>query len=204
MPHPSVVPARLHVPAAPADGFFERRSRRTIRTSGSPNTPRTVALARKPANEYPSDRRRCRFPDLAMPQHAKIQPRKNCKKGPIHKRFRRHDPSKSPTRFPEDPENHALELIGKFRRFEICSVSTTTGINRSIFLSGADGSTSFSFKKDRHEATHQVSRMVGSWNAVKSLWASGCMNAVKVAIPSLSSDKSWIECAFHRPSAPRV
>jgi hypothetical protein len=33
------------------------------------------------------------------------------------------------------------------------AVSTTTGINRSIFLSGADGSTSFSFKKDRHEAT---------------------------------------------------
>src|SRR6266480_8015220 len=103
MPHPSVVPARLHVPAAPTDGFFERRSRRTIRTSGSPNTPRTVALARKPANEYPSDRRRCRFPDLAMPQNAKIQPPQKLKKGLIHNRFRRYDPSKSPTRFPEDP-----------------------------------------------------------------------------------------------------
>ena len=51
---------------------------------------------------------------------------------------------------------------------------------------------------------HQASRMVGNWNAVKSLWASGCMNAMKVAIPSLSSDRSCSECAFQRPSAPRV
>src|SRR6185437_11742352 len=50
----------------------------------------------------------------------------------------------------------------------------------------------------------QVSRMVGSWNAVKSLCASGCMYAVRVEIPSLSSDRIWIECAFQRPSAPRL
>ena len=72
--HPPVVPAVPDQSATPANRFFERRSRHTIRTSGSPNTPRTVALARKPANEYPSDRRRSRFPDLAIPQHAKIKP----------------------------------------------------------------------------------------------------------------------------------
>src|SRR5580692_11254605 len=72
--HPPVVPAVPDPPAAAANGFFERRSSRTIRTSGSPNTPRTVAFARKPANEYPSDRRRGRFPDLAISQHAKIEP----------------------------------------------------------------------------------------------------------------------------------
>src|SRR5271170_5909321 len=36
-PHPPVVPARLHLTADVADGFFERRSSLTIRTSGSPN-----------------------------------------------------------------------------------------------------------------------------------------------------------------------
>jgi len=46
-----VVPAGLHPSALAAGCFFERRSRVTIRTSRSPNTPRTVACARKPANE---------------------------------------------------------------------------------------------------------------------------------------------------------
>jgi hypothetical protein len=74
LPHPPVVPTVVAPPATAANRFFERRSSRTIRTSGSPNTPRTVAFARKPPNEYPSDRRRCRFPDLAISQHAKIEP----------------------------------------------------------------------------------------------------------------------------------
>src|SRR6202035_4462331 len=102
--HPPVVPAVPDPPATATNRFFERRSSRTIRTSGSPNTPRTVAFARKPANEYPSDRRRGRFPDLAISQHAKIEPPSKPRKVPIHKHFRRYDPSKSPTRFPEDPE----------------------------------------------------------------------------------------------------
>ena len=81
LPHPPVVPAVPDLPATAANRFFERRSRRNIRTSGSPNTPRRVSFARNPANEYPSDRRRCRFPDSAIPQHAKInhpsKPRKS-------------------------------------------------------------------------------------------------------------------------------
>src|SRR5262249_39086596 len=76
-----------------------------IRTFGSPNTPRTVALARKSANEYPSDRRRCRFLDSAIAQRAKIERTSKLKKAAIHKPFHRYDPSKSPTRFPEDPVN---------------------------------------------------------------------------------------------------
>jgi hypothetical protein len=71
LPHPPIVPAVPDPSATAANRFFERRSRRTIRSSGSPNTPRTVAFTRKPANEYPSDRRRCRFPDfghLSMPK----------------------------------------------------------------------------------------------------------------------------------------
>jgi hypothetical protein len=103
LPHLTVVPAVLDPSATTASRFFERRSRCTIRTLGSPNTPRTVALARKPANEYPSDRRRCRFPDSAIAQRAKIERPSKLTKASIHKHFHRYDPSKSPTRFPEDP-----------------------------------------------------------------------------------------------------
>src|SRR5208337_4143029 len=74
-----------------------------------PNTPRTLAAARKPANEYPSDRRRCRFFDLGIPQHAKIERTSNLKKAPIHKLICRYDPLKSPTRFPEDPKIICIE-----------------------------------------------------------------------------------------------
>ena len=74
LPHPSIVPAIVDPPTTAANRFFERRSSRTIRTSGSPNTPRTVAFARKPTNEYPSDRRRCRFAERAISQHGKIEP----------------------------------------------------------------------------------------------------------------------------------
>src|SRR5258708_15682 len=74
LPHPPIVPAVVDPPTTAANRFFERRSSRTIRTSGSPNTPRTLAFARKHANEYPSDRRRRRFADWAISQHAKIEP----------------------------------------------------------------------------------------------------------------------------------
>jgi hypothetical protein len=51
-----VVPDRLDPAATIANRFFECRSRRTIRAFGSPNTPRTVALARKPTNNiHPRD-----------------------------------------------------------------------------------------------------------------------------------------------------
>jgi hypothetical protein len=65
--HPKVVPALPDLLATAANRFFERRSRRNIRTFGSPNTPRRASFARKPSNEYPSDRRRCRFPDSTIP-----------------------------------------------------------------------------------------------------------------------------------------
>ena len=73
LPNPPVVPAVPDPPATTANRFFDRRSSRNIRTSGSPNTPRRVSFARKLRNEYPSDRRRCRFPDSTIPQHDKIK-----------------------------------------------------------------------------------------------------------------------------------
>jgi hypothetical protein len=57
-----------------------------------------------PANSrVPSDRLRCRFPDSAIAQRAKIEQPSKLTKASVHKHFRRYDPSKSPTRFPEDP-----------------------------------------------------------------------------------------------------
>ena len=102
-PHPPVVPPCLPLTAAIADGFFERRSSLTTRTSGSPNTPRTVACARKPANEYPSDRRCCQLPSCAMLHHAGFRRRSKPQKPYNHACFRSYDPSKPPTRSPEDP-----------------------------------------------------------------------------------------------------
>src|SRR6185295_19303431 len=49
--NPTVVPALLRSPAAAADSFFERRCRLTMRTSGSPNTPRTKKLSAAAAGE---------------------------------------------------------------------------------------------------------------------------------------------------------
>jgi hypothetical protein len=61
-----------------------------IRTVGSPNTPRTVSFARKPANEYPSDRRPCRLPDLPIPHHAQLQRSSKRRKAVTRASF--HDP----------------------------------------------------------------------------------------------------------------
>ena len=76
----------------------------TIRTSGSPKTPRTLSLARKPANEYPSDSRRRRLPDFAIPHDAEFQRRSKPPKAHVHRTLHGFNPPKSPTRFPEDPE----------------------------------------------------------------------------------------------------
>ncbi|HEY6257042.1 MAG TPA: hypothetical protein VIY51_14750 [Xanthobacteraceae bacterium] len=61
----------------------------------------------------------------------------------------------SKNRIPDPSENRALEFKGEFRRFGICSVSTTIGTNRAIFFSdGRQGIDAAAPKKDRHEAIH--------------------------------------------------
>ena len=102
LPGASVVPTRLRFPATATNRFFERRSRLTILTSGSPKTPRTVSRVRNPAKQYPSDSRR-RLQDFPIPHLAKFPASQNPSETPYPQRFRRYDPSKSPTRFPEDP-----------------------------------------------------------------------------------------------------
>jgi hypothetical protein len=76
----------------------------TIRTSGSPNTPRTVSRARKPENEYPSDSRRRPLPDFAIPHDAKFPRRSKSPKAYVHRTLHGFNTPKSPTRFPEDPK----------------------------------------------------------------------------------------------------
>ena len=94
--YPPIVPALLDPSATPADRFFERRSRLTIRTAGSPKTPRTACFVRKPANQYPSDRRRRRLAVLVIPHHAKFQHRSKPIKANIRRLFRRFDPKNRP------------------------------------------------------------------------------------------------------------
>ena len=62
---------------------LKRRCRLTKRTSGSPNTPRTNSSGRKPANRYPSDRRRRRFRSLPT-----LQRDKNPRRSKSRKRIR--------------------------------------------------------------------------------------------------------------------
>jgi hypothetical protein len=58
LPTASVIEAAMGRPAGAAARLFARRDSSTIRTSGSPKRPRTVALARKPGKQYPSTSRR--------------------------------------------------------------------------------------------------------------------------------------------------
>jgi len=64
--HLAVVPTLLDAPAAPADGFFERRLSVITRAFGSPKMPHTVGPGRKPGNEYVSQSRRLRFNGRAI------------------------------------------------------------------------------------------------------------------------------------------
>ena len=83
---------------------LKRRCRLTKRTSGSPNTPRTNSSGRKPANRYPSDRRRRRFRSLPILQRDKNPRRSKSRKPIIHK---------LPARFPF--QNRPLDSLK--RRF---------------------------------------------------------------------------------------
>src|SRR4030095_2242706 len=61
VPYPAhlvIVERAVNAPTGATDGFFPRRWSRRIRTPGSPKTPRTVALGRKPWKRYVSARRR--------------------------------------------------------------------------------------------------------------------------------------------------
>jgi hypothetical protein len=54
----AIVPPGMFSSARPAGRFFERRTSVTMRACGSPNTPRTSSMARKPGNRYASSKRR--------------------------------------------------------------------------------------------------------------------------------------------------
>jgi hypothetical protein len=77
-------------------------------------------------------------------------------------------PRTSKNRIPDPSEYRALEFKGEFRRFGCWSISTTIGINRSIFsLTAADEPTTCNSKKDRHEAIHDRSASRGGYRFAK-------------------------------------
>src|ERR1700758_2840153 len=66
LPDLAVVPPHLDAATASTRCFFDRRFKVTMRTFGSPKTPRTTGSARNPSNEYVSQSRRRRFDSLAI------------------------------------------------------------------------------------------------------------------------------------------
>src|SRR5215475_771225 len=66
LPDLAVVPSHLDAATAPTRCFFDRRFKVTMRTFGSPKTPRTTGSARNPSNEYVSQSRRRRFDSLTI------------------------------------------------------------------------------------------------------------------------------------------
>jgi hypothetical protein len=62
----------MHAVTTSANRFFERRFSVTMRTFGSPNTPRTIGSARNPSNEYVSQIRRARFDVFAIHNSCQI------------------------------------------------------------------------------------------------------------------------------------
>ncbi|HYS89343.1 MAG TPA: hypothetical protein VEN78_30700, partial [Bradyrhizobium sp.] len=66
LPEFAVVPSHLDAATAATRCFFDRRFKVTMRTVGSPKTPRTTGSTRNPSNEYVSQSRRRRFDILAI------------------------------------------------------------------------------------------------------------------------------------------
>ena len=97
----AIVPPGMFSSTRPAGRFFERRTSVTMRACGSPNTPRTFSIGRKPGNRYASSKRR-RFvevtrtslptpPLIARRNHfrfaSKCRASVNAHKAPIHGPF---------------------------------------------------------------------------------------------------------------------
>src|SRR5262249_8265971 len=72
LPDLAVVPPHLDAATASTRCFFDRRFKVTMRTFGSPKTPRTTGSARNPSNEYVSQSRRRRFDSLAIHKWCQI------------------------------------------------------------------------------------------------------------------------------------
>src|SRR5215470_18963086 len=72
LPDLAVVPPHLDAATASTRCFFDRRFKVTMRTFGSPKTPRTTGSARHPSNEYVSQSRRRRFDGLAIHKWCQI------------------------------------------------------------------------------------------------------------------------------------
>ncbi len=113
----AIVPPGMVPSARPAGRFFERRTRVMMRACGSPNTPRTSSMGRKPGNRYASSRRR-RFvevtrirpptpPSTARRNHPRfateIRAPVEAQKAAIHGHFTPVLARSPPTRLHEDP-----------------------------------------------------------------------------------------------------
>src|SRR5262245_30188477 len=88
-------------PTGATDGFFPRRWSRRIRTLGSPKTPRTVALGRKPGKRYVSSSRR----SFRIRESCQIFSRLKSYRSLVQSHYRALSDAILPIQIPEEPIN---------------------------------------------------------------------------------------------------
>src|SRR5262245_20541841 len=86
-------------PTGATDGVFPRRRSRRIRTLGSPKTPRTVALGRKPGKRYVSSSRR----SFRIRESCQIFSRLKSYRSLVQSHFRTLSDAILPIQIPEEP-----------------------------------------------------------------------------------------------------
>src|SRR5262245_8028400 len=102
VPYPAhlvIVERPLATPTGATDGFFPRRWSRRIRTLGSPKTPRTVALGRKPGKRYVSSSRR----SFRIRESCQIFSRLKSYRSLVQSHFRALSDAILPIQIPEEP-----------------------------------------------------------------------------------------------------
>ena len=97
--HLVIVERPVNAPTGAADGFFPRRWSRRIRPLGSPKTPRTVALGRKPGKRYVSSSRR----SFRIRESCQIFSRVKSYRSLAQSHFRALSDAILPTQIREDP-----------------------------------------------------------------------------------------------------
>ena len=96
--HPSVE-GSVYLAANTVARFFPRRTRPMTRALGPPNTPRTLALGRKPGKQYVSDR----FRDFPTHQSCHVFSQRKSQQTLVQSHFPTISSSFLPTRSGEDP-----------------------------------------------------------------------------------------------------
>src|SRR5713226_5089219 len=117
----------------PHTEFFPRRSSRTMRTLGSPNTPRTAARGRNAGKRYTSTNRRA----LPIANSCQVFGPQKTPQGPVREGFQQLEVENSSTRFQEDP-NLLITAIESLSGRHPCRFGVTPRVARLPGASATD------------------------------------------------------------------